>query len=254
MEPLETVTLASFEFDQTTQLWGLPFCFTGKQPKFKDVTYFPNHLSSLNIEFGLRELMKNIDQVYKKYGAPACPFTLVPFILLGFGLYSTFDYGHDITHEVNVLKYVGTFGGSFGMFTIWFLIGCFLNSKKEKKVRELMYHYNQIIHPMGLKVEWNYAQISRRNSNDPVINLALQVNMLITLRQVYCMQRNIPFESPLISLPPLPTETAVVQIQPQINDAPPSYSALFNPSNPNPVTLNLDPPKYDFPLSALPYK
>ena len=235
MEPLETVTLATFEFDQTTQMWGLPCCFTGKQPKFKDVTYFPNCVTSLNIESRLRELMKNIDETYKKYGAPACPFTLVPFILLGFGLYTTFDFGHDITHEINVPKYLLYYGGSFGLFFIWFLLGCCLNSMKSKKVKALMNQCNQTIHPMGLKVEWNYDEISSQD--------ALQVKMSIPLRQVYCMQRNIPFESPV-------TTNTVVQIQPPINDAPPSYSTLFNPSNSNPVTLNINPPNYEFSSST----
>ena len=252
---MEFVTLTQFELDQTRQLCGLPFCCPGKQPKFKEdsfnISHLVSHSGSQGLDVMLKELMVKIEGTYKKYGLPYFPLVLVPFILLGLGLYQMFHFGDDITHQFYVTRYAIFFGGSAGMFLLLSLLSCYLNSRRSKKVETLIQQYNKKVYPMGFKVEWNYDQIRRRNSDDPVVPLALQVKMLVYMRQMYCQQRGIPFVHP--SLPSeSPTTVVPIPPSPAIDDAPPPYSAIYDPSKPHPVTLNLNPPKYDDKIIAVP--
>ena len=82
MNITNNITITTFHLDMESNHCGCPGCCPGKQPKFKDISFFPSQLSEIENE--LRKLFEDVKEVYHETGFPPDPcvyFNFLPCLL-----------------------------------------------------------------------------------------------------------------------------------------------------------------------------
>ena len=78
MNITNNITITTFHLDMESNHCGCPGCCPGKQPKFKDISFFPSQLSEIENE--LRKLFEDFKEVYHETGFPPDPCVYLNFL------------------------------------------------------------------------------------------------------------------------------------------------------------------------------